>query len=64
MKKIIRKFNSFAEEEKANMEFWQGLSGNEKIKILEAIRSQYFAFHHEYTKRFQRVYRIIERKAR
>ena len=64
MKKIVRIFHSFAEEEKANMEFWQGLSGNEKIKILEAIRLQYFAFHHEYPKRFQRVYRIIKRKAR
>ena len=64
MKRTLRIFHSFAEQEKANMEYWQNLSGNEKIKILEAIRLQYFAFHDEYPKRLQRVYRIIKRKAR
>ena len=64
MKRIVRKFHSFAEEERVNMEYWQSLSGEEKLKILETIRLRYYTLKNEYPERFQRVYRIIKRKPR
>lgn len=38
MKKIARKFNSFVEEEKAEIEYWKNASPTEKFETLQAIR--------------------------
>lgn len=60
MEKVVQKFNSFAEAEAAEIEYWQKLPGSEKIKILEAIRQNWYNY--EPTTRLQRVYRIIKRE--
>jgi len=62
MEKVVRKFGSFAEAEKADIEFWQNCSGTEKIKILESIRQSWYNY--EPAERLQRVYRIVKRKKR
>lgn len=61
MKKTIKIFNSFKEEEKSEKTFWMNLSGDEKLIILEQIRSQYWAINHGNFQRFQRIYKVIER---
>lgn len=60
MEKILRKFNSFEEQEKEEIKFWQNLSGEKKIEILENIRANYWALNNGNTQRLQRIYRIIE----
>jgi len=34
MQKVVRKFRSFAEEEKAESDYYSALSGNEKLQML------------------------------
>ena len=61
MEKIIKKFSSFQDQEKADLNYWKNLSGDKKLEILEAIRAQAWAMKNEHPGRFQRVYRIIKR---
>jgi hypothetical protein len=61
MEKTIQIFQSFADQEKAERQYWKNLSGDEKLEILEAIRFQYWALNNEHPRRLQRVYRIVER---
>ena len=60
MEKILRKFNSFEEQETEEIKFWQNLSGEKKLEILENIRANYWAMNNGNTQRLQRIYRIIE----
>jgi len=41
MEKVVRKFNSFAEQEKYEKEYWQKASASEKFETVEAIRALY-----------------------
>ena len=53
MQKIVAKFRSFAEAEKAEREFYRRLSGNERLAILiELLRQD--------RHRLERVYRITQ----
>jgi len=47
MEKIVKKFRSFAEQEAHEIEFWQKLSGDKKLEILEIIRANYWAMNNE-----------------
>lgn len=60
MEKILRKFNSFEEQEKEEKKYWQNLDGDKKLEILENIRANYWAMYNGIPKRLQRIYRIIE----
>lgn len=62
MKKSVKIFHSFEEEEKANIEYWKNLEGSKKIEILEAIRAEYMRANNIEPK-FQHVYRIVKRKS-
>ena len=61
MKKSIRIYSSFEEQQQDEIRYWKRLSGDAKLEILEAIRAQAWALKNEYPGRFQRVYRIIKR---
>ena len=61
MEKILHKFNSFEEQEIEEIKFWQNLSGEKKLVILENIRANYWAMHNGTPQRLQRVLRVIER---
>ena len=39
--KVVRKFNSFEEQEKFEKEYWQNASAAEKFETVEAIRAFY-----------------------
>ena len=58
---LIKKYDSFDKAEEADVKYWQSLSGEEKLVILEGIRQQYWAFQSEHPPGLQRVYRIIKR---
>lgn len=61
MEKVIKIFKSFKEQEKADKLYWQSISPEEKIDILEQLRKQYIRMHNG-TSRFQRVFRIVKQK--
>ena len=60
MEKTVSIFTSFAEAEQAEIKYWQNLSGNKKLMVLEALRNQYLALNYETIPGFQRIYRIIK----
>jgi hypothetical protein len=49
-------FNSFEEADKADLEYYRSLSGDEKLKLMLEIMGPAY----EANPRFERVYRIIE----
>jgi len=61
MEKVIHKYNSFEEQEKEEIKYWQNLSGAKKLEILEYIRANYWAMNNGTPQRLQRIYRIVER---
>jgi len=60
LKKIVKKFNSFEEEEAEEIRYWRNIPGDKKLEFLEMIRAQYWAIKNETPARLQRVYRIIK----
>lgn len=60
MEKVIKIFESFEEQEAAEVEYWQNLPGDKKLEILEIIRANYWALKNESPGRLQRVYRIVK----
>ena len=61
MKRTIEVFNSFAEAEEANKEYYRSLSPNQRIALLLVLRDQYRPYPNEVTEGFKRVCRIIKR---
>jgi hypothetical protein len=60
MEKTVKKYNSFTEQEQDDILYWRTLTGEEKLKILEIIRANYWAIKNENPPGFQRVYRVVE----
>lgn len=61
MEKIIRKFNSFEEAEKAEIKYWKNASYEEKLNTLEAIRIlTYKLLNHD----FNRIEKVIKIRRR
>jgi hypothetical protein len=56
IKREIRVFNSFAEADEAEYEYYRSLSGNEKLEMMLEIMAPAY----EAAPRFERVYRVIE----
>jgi hypothetical protein len=62
MEKIKRVFKSFDEAEKANREFYNSLSGTERLDILLTLISQNKSSKHdEVGSGPKRIYRVIKR---
>jgi len=58
MRKVIQVFNSFAEAEKADRQYYQSLTPARRIQILLLLRSLY---HSHNDGSLKKVYRIIKR---
>jgi hypothetical protein len=56
IERTLSSYQDFREAEKADQEFYKGLSGNEKLNIALAIMAPYYATY----SRFERIYRIAE----
>jgi len=61
MKKTIKVFRNFAEQEKEDINYWKAMSGVKKIDILENIREQVLEANNG-SKRFQRVLRVVKQE--
>ncbi len=57
MEKIIRKFNSFKEAEKADIEYWRNASYEERLNTLEAIRIFSYKF---LNYKFDRIEKVVK----
>ena len=64
MNKTVRKFDSYAAADAANRAFYQSLTPEQRLEILFELVHQYREGFDEAARRFQRVYRIIERPRR
>ncbi len=62
MEKVIQKYNSFEDADKAEVHFWKNLEPRRKLEILEEIRLRYMEITGEGKQGFQRVYRIVKQK--
>ncbi len=60
MEKKVKKFSSFEEQDKYEVEYWKNISGEKKLEILEFIRANYWAMKNETPGRLQRVCRVVK----
>ena len=58
IEKIVKIFNSFKEQEEADIKYWQNISGDEKIRIVEELRKEYIRLFHPEIKGIEKVVRI------
>jgi len=61
MEKVIKKYNSFLEQEIEDKKYWKNLSGEKKLKILEYIRLQYWTLNNNIPMKFEKVFKVTER---
>jgi len=47
MDRTVKIFHSFEEAEQAEIKYWQDLSGDKKLEILEELKSRYWALTYE-----------------
>lgn len=57
---VVRKFNSFEEAEKAEIEYWRNLPGEEKLKVLDEIQTMHLRALYPKGKKFEKVVRIVK----
>lgn len=59
MDKVVRKFGSFAEAEKADREYYRSLTGQQRLDILLELIASARDAENEEAKGFERVWRIV-----
>ncbi len=57
---VVRKFNSFEEAEKAEIEYWRNLPGEEKLKVLDEIQMMHLRALYPRGKKIEKVVRILK----
>jgi hypothetical protein len=57
---VVRKFNSFEEAEKAEVEYWRNLPGEEKLKVLDEIQMMHLRAIYPKGKKFEKVVRFAK----
>jgi hypothetical protein len=62
LKKVIKIFHSFKEQEDADIKYYRNLDPDKKVEHLEIMRENYFKLKYGKIPRFQRVYKITKRK--
>ena len=60
MEKTIRKFDSFADQDRYEVDYWKSVEPDKKLEVLESIRELYMELNGEGQQGFQRVLRVIE----
>ncbi len=57
----LRRLTSFAEEERADREFWRSMSGEQRVAALDDLRRQWNEEHHhaEHIEGLRRTVRIV-----
>lgn len=59
MEKVFKKFDSFADADHAEDEYYARLSPNERVQILLDLVAQYGTLFDGTPERFERVFRVI-----
>jgi hypothetical protein len=65
IKKVVRKFRSFEEEEESDHTYWSDKTPEERLEVLQKMREQVSILKPGYGKtgtRLQRVYRIVKQE--
>lgn len=57
---VVKKFNQFEDAEKAEIEYWRNLSGEEKLKVLDEIQMMHLQAMYPKGKKFEKVVRIVK----
>ena len=57
----LRKGSSFEEEEEADREFWEQMTGRERVEALEELRRDAWKIKGEHLEGLRRVVRIVHR---
>jgi hypothetical protein len=57
----VRKCRSFAEETRADREFWAAMTGDERVEALEDLRREASKVTGERLEGFRRVVRVLQR---
>jgi hypothetical protein len=60
----VRRCNSFAEDEKADREFWATMTGEERVEALEELRREAWKVTGERLEGLRRTVRVFERPRR
>lgn len=60
IKTVVRKFSSFDEADKAEIEYWRNLSGEEKLRALDEIQLMHLKALYPRGKKFEKVVRIVK----
>jgi|GEM_PF-1564123 hypothetical protein len=58
IEKTVKILKSFKEQEEADLEYWQKISGEEKMRIVEEMRKEHIRLHHPVIKSIEKVVRI------
>ncbi len=61
-KRIVRVFDSHAEAEKAEFEYWLGMTPQQRLDAVGECVREYLRLRNEPEQGFQRVYRVLEQK--
>jgi hypothetical protein len=64
MKMWVRRCSSFAEDEKADREFWAAMTGDERVEALEELRREAWKVTGERLEGLRRTVRVLERTPR
>lgn len=57
----LRKGSSFTEDEEADREFWEQMTGRERVEVLEEMRREAWKVTGEPLEGLRRVIRVVER---
>jgi hypothetical protein len=57
---VVRKFNSFEEAEKAEVEYWRNLPCEEKLKVLDEIQMMHLRAIYPKGKKFEKTVRFAK----
>jgi hypothetical protein len=57
----VRRCSSFAEDERADREFWATMTGEERVEALEELRREAWKVTGERLERLRRTVRVFER---
>lgn len=61
--KVIRTIKTVSlKNQPSDLEYWKGQPVEKRLEALEEMRNQYITWKYGSQQRFQRVYKIIERK--
>ena len=58
IEKTIKIFHNFKEQEEADLEYWNNVSGEEKLRVVEEMRAQYIRLFYPEIKGIKKVVRI------